>query len=390
MREWLPRLALDRPVTVLMGFLALLVIGFIAWSRIPLQMMPSGFEPNYLWVWIPYANSTPTETDEAIIRPIEAQLGTVSGIRTLESTASARSASFSVEFYSSVDMATSYNEVVDRIERAMVDLPDDVDRYWVYKHNPNDSPILWIGVTFPDEMKDPYHVMTHVVQPQLERIVGVAAMDIWGVPEQIVRIDYDREKLFGHGVNLGDLQRRLGSDNFQMSGGQIQDDGQNKHIRSIARIESPAELARYPVKDDLVLKDIAQVGMGGALSSSIQRVNGLEAAALAIRKESNANTVEVAIEARRVLEALEEDPRAEGAEFFIFFDQGELISESVNNLTKTAMFGGLFALVILFAFLREWRMTLLIAFSIPFSLLITIGVLYFTGDSLNLLALMGL
>jgi HAE1 family hydrophobic/amphiphilic exporter-1 len=389
-RRWLPAQAYDRPVTVLMAFIALLVIGVIAWYRVPVQLMPSGFELNHLWVWVPYPDGSPAETDEEVVRPIEAQLGTVPGIKHVRSNATTGYASFAIEFHQAADMDVAYNDVVDRLERAMPDLPEEIERYGVFKYNPDDEPIVWAGVTFPDTVADPYHVMTRVVQPRLERIPGVAAIDLWGVPERSVYIDYDREKVVAHGVDLGGLQRRLFQDNFQMSGGRIQTRGQDLYVRSLARLETVEDLRRYPVQEGLVLGDIADVRFRSAISYDINRIDGQVGAAMAVRKESTANAVEVAGMVAEALDGLEGDERAEGAGFHIFFSQAEIIEDSMGTLTQTALVGGVFAVIILLAFLREWRMTLLISASIPFSLLITVGVLYFRGGTLNILSLMGL
>lgn len=390
LRERLPQLAWDRPVTVFMVFVACLVLGMVASARIPVQMMPSGFEPGWLWVWVPYPNASPTEVDERIVRPVEAQFGTVPGIDNLNSRARSGSAQFSVQFHQSADMDESYNSIVDRLERSMPDLPDDVERYGVYRYNPNDQPIVWVGVTLPEQVADPYYVMTRVVQPAIERIPGVAALDVWGVPRHGIYIDYDRERTYAHGVDLGDLQRRLRTDNFQSASGKIEDRGQVRHTRALSPIRGVEDLERYPVQGDIVLGDIADVKMRTALSADITRVNGQEAAAIAIRKESSANTVAVTAAVQRALVDLESDPRTEGAEFFVFFSQGDLITQSVSTLANTALYGGLFSIVVLWLFLREWRMTMLIAASIPFSMLITVGVLYFTGATMNLISMMGL
>jgi HAE1 family hydrophobic/amphiphilic exporter-1 len=390
MKELLPRLSYDHPVSVLMMFLASMVVGIIAWSRISVQMMPDGFEPAFLYVGMDYFNASPAEVDEKVVRIVEAELATVPGLSRMESDAEMGEAGFSLEFHSSVDMDVTYNTVVDRIERAMPDLPTEVERYFVYKFNPNDQPVIWLGASLPPTVEDPYEVLQRVVLPRLERLPGVAAVDLWGAPQTIMRIDYDREKLFAYGINLGELQGRISRDNLQMSGGEIEDRGEKRLVRSLARFEGPEAYTSYPVKGDLRLRDIAWVGMGKPLESSIQRINGQTAAAMGVRKDANANTVDVAKSIRETLEALEADPRVQGAKFHVFFDQGELIQESMDELGKSALEGGLFAVFILFVFLREWRMTALIALSIPFSLLLTVGVMYFIGDTLNLLALMGL
>lgn len=390
LRERLPSIAFDRPVSVLMLFVALLVVGAIAWVRIPVQMMPGGFDPGFLYVWIPYNNASPLEVDEQIVTTVQDQLSTVGGISSMRTRASQGSAGVGLEFYASTDMDEAYNAVADRLERSMPDLPDDVERYWIWRYNPNDQPVIWAGVQLPEAMEDPYHVMTQVVQPRLERIPGVASLDVWGVPRRGIYIDYDKERVYAHGVDLGGLQGRLATDNFQMSGGQILHEGRIRQARSLSPITGVEDLRAFPVKEGVRLGDIADVQMRAALSASLSRVNGEEAAALAIRKESSANAVEVTARVREVFAELADDPRVEGARFFVFFSQGDLIEDSIDTLTDTAITGGLFALLILWVFLREVRMTLLIAASIPFSLMITVGMLYFQGQSLNLLSLMGL
>ena len=390
LRERLPAIAFDRPVSILMLFVALLVVGCIAWVRIPVQMMPGGFEPGFLYVWIPYDNASPLEVDEQIVGTVQTQLSTVPGISSMRTRASSGSAGVGLEFYSSTNMDDAYNNVADRMERAMPDLPDDIERYWIWRYNPNDQPVIWAGVQLPDDMEDPYHVLTQVVQPRLERIPGVASIDVWGVPRRGVYIDYDKERVYSHGIDLGGVQRRLATDNFQMSGGTILHDGRQRQVRNLSPIRGVDDLKAFPIKEGVRLGDVADVSLRAAYSANLSRVNGEEAAAMAIRKESSANAVAVSDAVREVFAELSGDPRVEGAEFYVFFSQGDLIEDSIDTLTSTAITGGVFALVILFVFLRETRMTLLIAASIPFSLMITVGALYFQGQSLNLLSLMGL
>jgi len=390
MRRWLPSLAVRRPVTVLMGFLALLVTGVIALADIPLQMMPSGFDPPFMWVWVPYGDSTPADTDAKVVGPLQEHLSTVPGLKELESRASTGSAGFGLEFHQSVDLDEAYNSVVDRMERAMPDLPDEVDRYGIWRFDPDSEPIVWAGAAIPESVEDPHNIMANVVTPRLERVPGVAQVELWGVDEKVVWIDFDRDALFAHGVNLYALMGTLGSDNFQLASGRLEDQGQVRYVRSLARYEDLTDLARTPVAPGVVLEDIATIHYRIEPSASIWHLDGEEAAGMGIAKESSANTVATAQAIQEALDELERDPRLQGIRFETFFDQGALIEDSIFNLSKTALQGGVFAVIILFVFLREIRMTLLIAASIPLSLIITVTVLYFTGGSLNLLSLMGL
>ncbi|MEL6716521.1 MAG: efflux RND transporter permease subunit, partial [Planctomycetota bacterium] len=186
LRERLPEFALDRPVSVLMLFVALLVVGVLAWMRIPLQMMPSGFDPGFLGVWIAYPNASPQEIDEQIVTPLQEQLSTVSGIRHTFSNARTSSMFLGMEFYASADMDEAYNEVSDRLERALLDMPDDVPHWGVWRYNPADQPIVWAGAQMPEDIDDPYYVLNSVVEPRLARIDGVADVDTWGAPRRSV------------------------------------------------------------------------------------------------------------------------------------------------------------------------------------------------------------
>lgn len=397
-RGFLPRLAWDHPVSLGMAFIALLVLGAIAWVRIPLQMFPDGFEPKFLFVLVPYGNGTPVETDERVVRPITDQLATVPGIHTLTTDATVSEATFEIEFQPDTDMAAAYGDVTDRLERAMPDLPDEVQRWFIFKFNPDQAPILWAGIQIPPEVGDEHALMTRVVQPRIERVPGVARLDLWGTNQRAVWIDWDRDRLQATGANLAEVVGALRRDNFQMPGGTLieggEKDGRVLHVRSIGWIRDLHDLQTWPIpgstRGRATLSDIADIQLRKAASTSIGRINGLEAASFGVSRESSANTVSTAAAVKEALKELEADPRLHGARFFVFFDQGDLIEGSLNTLLDATLQGGLFAVLILWLFLREWRMTLLIALSIPYSLLMTVSIQFLRGDSLNLLSLMGL
>lgn len=390
MTRWLATLSVHRPVLVFMIFLALSVLGLIAWARIPLEMMPGRFELNQMWVWVPYADSTPQENQTTLARPIEEQLATIEGLKALSSSSSSGSTSFELTFHRSIGMDTAYNSVVDRMERAMVELPDDVQRYWVYRWNPADEPVLWAGIRVPEEVEDPYRLVNEVISQRLMRVPGVGKVDAWGADPKRVFIDFSLPAVQQNGLNLGEVLGKLSGDNFQLPSGRVTDRGQLRYVRSLARYEDLDVLRRTPIKPGITLEDIATVTYRLDPSPHINRIDGSEGAAIAVSKESDANTVATAEAIKEAMADLNSDPRLQGAALFSFFDQGSIIRDSVDNLMMTALTGGGCAVIVLFAFLRRWKLTLLIASSIPFTLVLTVTALYFTGGSLNLLSLMGL
>ena len=386
----LPKLALNRPVTVTMVLLAILVLGAIAWLKIPVQLMPSGYDFPYIWVWAPYPDSTPRETERQIVQPVEDALETLPGIRSLDSRAGRDYARFSLEFDQDTDMDEAWAGLIDRVERARPDLPDDFDQYFVYKYNPEDDPILWAAIGIPDDAEDPAYTIETRVQKVLERVPGVARVEFHGAHRARVYVDFRREDIERHNVSLYRVMNTLRSDNFTMPSGEVDDRGDLALVRSLATYEKKEDIERLPIGNGLVLEDIADVIIGRPASTSIHRVNGETAASIDVFKESGANTIEVCSRVQAAIDGLSADPKLAGFNVHRFFDQGDLIQESIDNLRNTALQGGLLAVLVLFFFLRRVRITVLIAASIPLSLLMTIVVQYFLGDSINILAMMGL
>ena len=390
MSRWLPELSVTRPVTVVMALLATLVLGTIALTRIPLELLPGSLEFNGLWAWVPYDGSTPEESEKQLLLPLEDHIATTPGLKNLNGEARSDGAGMFLRFHRSVDMSDAYNGVVDRMERAMAELPDDVDRYFVYKWNPADDPIMWAGMSIPEEVEDDHKLAHEIVKKRIERVPGVAKVDVWGADPKRVFIDFDRDLIFQHGLDLGQIIGTLSSDNFQMASGRVFDDGRIRYVRSLARWETPDSLSLQPVGNGVVLEDVAEIRYYRDLSANISRMDGEEGGGLAIYKETDANTADVSERVEDALDDLAADPVTQGSSFIPLYNQGDLIKESIDHLFETALWGGGFALVVLFAFLRNWRMTVLIAVAMPFTLLVTITILYFTGRSLNVLSLMGL
>jgi len=386
----LPRFALGRPVTVSMILVAVLVMGLLSWQRIPVQLMPGGYDFPFIWVWMPYQASTPRETERQIVQPVEDAVETLPGVRKIEARAGKDFARFEIEFDQDTDMDEAWSGLVERMERARLDLPDDFEQYYIYKYNPSDQPIVWAGVTFPSEDDDPAFVVETQIQRALERVQGVARVEFNGAHRARIYIDFNREALSRHGVSLYQVMQRLQGDNFTMPSGQVDGDGRVVLLRSIATFETDEQIARLPIGPGLLLQDVAEVIYARPASTTIHRINGESAASLEIFKESGANTIEVCDRIHEALAVLHADTDLEGYAVHPFFDQGKLIQESVDNLRDAAVQGGFLAILVLFFFLRRLKVTLLIAASIPLSLLMTLVIQYSVGETINLLAMMGL
>lgn len=388
----LPRLAIQRPVTIIVTFLAILVVGLIAFQQIPIELLPTGFNPPYLGVWVPYRNANPQEVEQQVARPVEEQVRTIAGIKKVETYSSSNGCWVWMEFSQGTDMDLAYDQLRDRMERARAELPDDIDRYYLRKFGRNDPPVIFLSVSLPENTEDPYYVVEHFIKRPIERIDGVGNIEIWGAYKKIIQILIDQDKVKAYGVNLFELTGRLRRDNFVISSGWVSEAEKKMLVRSVGRFHSLEDIRNLPINQKgLRLKDIAEVIYDVPEREWYQRINGKPAFKLEIYKESLANTVALSRKLREVIEQeITGQEALKGAEINILFAQGALIEDSIRNLLDTALWGGLFALLVIFFFLRRFRMTLIMTVAIPLSILISLTLIYFIGWTLNTVTMMGL
>lgn len=379
-----------RPITLLVLFATLLVIGLIAYSRIPVQMMPEGIVEPGLGVWVSHPGSSAQENDKKVTGPLEEQLKTLPSIGDIESRSSNNSVWIWVEFQSDVDMDLAKAEVRDRIERARPLLPDTVDRIGIRSFNQDAMPIMFAAVLTPEKSERTDFLMDTVIQRRLEAVDGVGQAEIHGALDEAIRILLDEDKVAAARLDLGALVRRLAGDNFALPMGEVSDGGRRVLLRSDMRFETLEEIENYPVGNGLVLADLGEVLRTQSVRNRLFRIDGQYAHWCELRKDSQANVVATC---HRLLEAFDElraDPRLGGEfEFLVVFDQGEFIESSLGQLRETAMWGGGLALVVLFVFLRRVRLTLCVALSIPVSVLLAIAWVFFGGGSFNVLTMTG-
>jgi HAE1 family hydrophobic/amphiphilic exporter-1 len=384
-------LSLRRPVAVTMALAALLVVGLIAWRAIPLEFLPSGLTPPFLFVQVPTLRAAPEDIEQRIAVPVEDVLATVSGLRRLATRIEPNSASFILQFADRADMDDAYNQVRERMERVTPGLGDDIGRYFIWKYNPADDPVIWFGATVDDTVEDPGAVISSVVVPRLERLPGVSRVDVNGAAQRAVAIEIDDVAAEAAGTDLAQLVGRLQQDNFSLALGRLPIGDQLAPLRATARWTSLDQIRSLAVGPSRVLGDIADVRIEDRADRAIYRVNQRPGIFLEVYRDSAANTVALAESVRRVLaEDVAADPRAEGMRFHFFFDQGELIEESLGQLQQSAAIGAVFAVLILALFLRHAAMTALIAIAIPLCLVFTVAAMHVSGFTLNLLTLMGL
>ncbi len=274
---------------------ALVLLGAVALTKLPVALTPSGFDPAFMMVRVPYDGANPAEVEEEIVLPLENALYTVRGIQEVNCRASNDSARCWVEFENFVDMEETYNVVADRVERLRAtEWPDDVDRVYLRRFNPDNDPTMHLGIRLPADLDDPYWVLQHRVVQRLERVPGVAQVDLEGVEEKQIFIEPDRDAMASQRISLWQLVQSLRRANFALASGDLRDGERKLLVRSVARFDDLEEIENLPVRaDGLRLKEVARVRYGEPTRDRASRLDGRDAAILEVFKESEANTVAV-------------------------------------------------------------------------------------------------
>jgi HAE1 family hydrophobic/amphiphilic exporter-1 len=387
----LPRFSLDRRITIVVLLAAALVVGAVAAISIPVELFPHGFTAPFLTVYIPWRHAPPREVLEKISEPLEEELGTVRGIDRITSVAQTGRARCFLQFKQGTDMDLAYREVRDRIERARRGFPSDVDRVYTFKHDASGIPVFVMGVAVDTSLTDYYNLIQKQIVLPIERADGVASVEVNGLEEKEILIELDRDRTHASGLNIYELAQDLGADNFSMASGHVRDGSKKLLLRSVARYSSLDEIEnRLVAPPSLRLKDIATIRYAEADKRYRVRAMSKPAYAVIVFKEGQANTREVSKRVREVVEEYGNDPRLAGVETAIFFDQGEVIEESLATLLKSGAIGGIIAACVLFFFLRRFRVMMVVTLAIPLSLVIALTVMFFAGESLNILSLLSL
>ena len=386
----LPRFSLGRPITVLVVLATVLVVGLLAAVGIPLETFPQGFSLPFLVVSVPWADAPPQEVVDKILLPLEQELSTVRGLDHMSSRAFTGNARVYLSFKAGTDMDVAYREVRDRIQRARAQLPEDADRQFIFKQDLSAVPVVMIGVGVDPQVTDPYNLIQNQIILPLRRIDGVASVNADGLEEKEILIELDRERTAASGLNIYQLAQELSGDNFTMASGNVLAGGSKLLLRSVARYPDLAALENRVLSTSVRLKDIAQVRYDEPEKTYVARVDGRPAIAVQVLKEGQANTLEVCRRVMAKVAEMQVDPRLTGLQIQPFFNQGDLITNALETLLNSGKLGALFAVVVLFYFLRRLRMTLIITLAIPLSMLMALAVMYFAGETLNILTLLGL
>jgi HAE1 family hydrophobic/amphiphilic exporter-1 len=388
---WLTRLALRRPVTLVMALATILILGVLSFRRLPLAFLPQVDFP-FIGILVPYPGGIPSETERDIARPIEEIVTTLGGIRDVFSRSDEDQSFIGVEFDWGRDVNVLRMEVQEKVDLARAELPADVRDIFLFTFNSSEIPIVEGRISAKGrDLSESWDLIEQRIVYPLQSIPGVAKVEIDGVSPTVGEIYLRLDKIREFDVDVQRLFRELAAANVNLTVGRITDRGLRYDVRAVSGVGNMDQLGELPVDErGLRLADVADLVYGAPAPTYGRRLNGEFAIAFWVQKASGYNTVEVA---RRVEEKLAEirvDPGLHGVDCFAFFNQAEQITNSLHGLWQAGIEGSILSVLVLQVFLRRLALTLMVSLSIPLSILATGIWLYLTGRTLNVLTMMGL
>jgi len=387
------RFAVNRPVAVIMRIAALVLLGLVCLTRLPVDLLPKVTLPS-ISVVTQWPNVAPEEIEAQVTRPVERAVSSVTGLYQVTSSSTQGVSQVRIQFQWGTDIGQAAVDVMQLVQRAKRSFPTDptLQDPIVYKFDPSQMPILTFGIS---GMKDSVKLRTlldNQVSPMIESADGVASATVTGGEQRAVIVNVDPDRLRAHHMSLGQVMGRLLEENINLPAGIAKESNTEYTIRSLGWFKSPEDIARMPLGaygGQLVsLGDVADVRDSHSETRMYTRLNKQPSVGLTITKQSGANTISTADAVfNRVARAQKLYPQLK---FGLAYDQSTFIRDSVNNVMESAIIGGILAILILLFFLRNVRSTLVVALSIPTSIISTFALLYMCGFTINTMSLGGL
>jgi len=385
--------SVSRPVAVVMRIAALVLLGAISFTRLPIDLLPRITIPTVV-ASATWPNVAPQEMETQITRPLEQAVSSATNVYQVSSSTTQGSSSVRVQFNWGTDIGQAAIEVMQLVQRAKRSFPNDptLQDPIVTKFDPNALPIMVFAVSGKEDPVKLRTIVDNQIGPLIETANGVAAASVSGGQQRAVLVDVDPQKLQAYKIALSDVENRIVEENINSPAG-IAKQGKTEYtIRTVGYFNSIDEMSKVPI--GVYNGSIVTLGMVSTIKDShletrsSQRLNGTPAVGLSITKQTEANTIDTA---QNVLTKIEQAKKMyPDLKFTLAYDQSGFIQASVDDLKNTAIIGGSLAIIILLFFLRSVRSTIVVGLSIPVSIISTFALVYFGGFTLNTISLSGL
>jgi len=391
----LPEFGVKRPVTNLMIFSAIIVLAIYSLSRLGIDSMPK-IEPPVITVISSYPGASPEDVEVKVTEPLENQLATTPGLEKIISHSSDGLSLISLKFSWETDLDAVSNDIRDRIElakRFLPDIPDEMDLPFIYKFNTSNIPILFLGITGQQSYAELYDIIDKRVADSLRQLPGVGTVELIGGLERQINVWADRQRLEGYGLSVNDLENALRQENISQPLGKLKSGLTDYLVRLPGEFASPKEIDKVILARQgnklVYLKDVARIEDGFKEVVLNVRINRAPGLLLMIQKQTDTNTVEVAQRVKKRLDELQ-GALPTDIKMFTIFDNSQDIIDSLNNLKSTVWIGIVLVIFVVWFFLRRLLPSIIIALTIPFSLLIAFIYLFLSGRTINVISLSSL
>jgi len=386
--------SLKRPITITMIFLSMVVVGLISSRLLPLEKWPEVNAP-YVSVDVAYPSSTPKEVEQNITRILEEALATIGDIESINSRSNTSGANVGILFKSDADIDEKTMLIKEQIDLVKPLLPSDVRRIEVDKRDMAGEAIMKIRITGDMDLENSYDLINRYLVQPVERVPGVALVELQGIEPRELRIIIDNDALKRYGIGFNELTTILNNTNFAIASGNFKTGNNNtaKQLRVVPKgqLNDLEELKNIVLNQvGIRLSDVAQVDLVNGNRNYARHLDRKYSVGLEISKESTANMVDVADRTLAKIEEISKTPQMNGIKLIFLENQAESVKNSLWEVIMAGVIGAFLSLFVLYIFTRDIATTLIVSLSIPISIVITLGALYFLGLSLNILSLMGL
>ena len=392
-------IATERRVTIVMMMTAIVLFGMVSLSRLNLNLLPDISYPT-LTVRAELTGAAPVEIENLLSKPIEEAVGVVRNVRLVRSVSRSGQADITIEFLWGTDMDMAGIDIREKLD--ILFLPLEASRPLLLRFDPSSEPIVRLGLLYKDgssagssesQLKALRRLAEDRIKAELEAEEGTAAVKVSGGLEDEIQIRVDQQKLSQLGISIGQIAERIRAENINLSGGRLEEGNQRFLVRTLNEFQNIEEfrdaIVAYVADRPVYLRDVATVEQGYKDREAITRVKGQESVELAVYKEGDANTVQVAERIQRRLQALQKS-MPDDIELITIYDQSTFISAAVDDVRLAAILGGLIAIFVLYGFLRDARATMIVGIAIPVSVIGTFLLMYTNDISLNIMSMGGI
>ena len=386
-------LSIRRPVLSTVMTLIILLFGFIGYNTLGVREYPSVDNP-IISVSCSYPGANADVIENQITEPLEQNINGIPGIRSLSSTSSQGSSRITVEFELSVDLETAANDVRDKVSRAQRYLPRDCDPPTVSKADADATPILMVTIgSDKRSLLEMSEIADLTVKEQLQTIPDVSSVEIWGEKKYSMRMWLDPIKMAGYGITPMDVKNAVDKENVELPSGSIEGNTMELSIRTLGLMHTADEFNNLIIKEDnnriIRFSDIGRAELEARDLKSYMKMNGVPMIGIVVIPQPGANHIDIADEVYRRMETMKKD-LPEDVTYQYSFDNTKFIRASINEVKSTVYEAFVLVIIIIFLFLRDWRVTLVPCIVIPVSLIGAFFVMYLAGFSINVLSMLAI